>query len=48
MLPVTQQLHENMQGSRCCCCFYVLGGSLHDAKIESNCVAMRALYLRHI
>jgi hypothetical protein len=38
MLPVTMQLHENMQGPRYLRGFYVLGGSLHDATIDNNCV----------
>lgn len=40
MLPITKPLHEIMQGSRYLRGFYVLGGSLHDATIDSNCVSI--------
>jgi hypothetical protein len=38
MLPVTKQLHDNMQGLRYLRCFYVLVGSLHNTTIEGNFV----------
>ena len=38
MLPVTEHLHENMQGLRYLRGFYVLGGSMHNTTIESNFV----------
>jgi hypothetical protein len=38
MLPVTTELHYNMQGLRYLRGFYVLGGSLHNTPIKSNYV----------
>jgi hypothetical protein len=40
MLPVSEELHANMQGTRLVRAFYVLGGSVHDQKIESNTVRL--------
>lgn len=40
MLPVSEELHANMQGTRLVRSFYVLGGSVHDQKIESNTVRL--------
>jgi hypothetical protein len=38
MLPVTTQLHDDMQGLRYLRGFYVLGGSLHNSAINNNFV----------
>ena len=38
MLPISKELHNNMQGLRYLRGFYVLGGSLHDTVIGKNYV----------
>ncbi len=48
MLPVSKQLHENMQESRCLRAFYVLGGSVHDALIDSNCVRVMCIIANNL
>lgn len=39
-LPVSANLHENMQGLRYLRAFYVLGGSMHDTPINTNVVRL--------
>jgi len=48
MLPVSKQLHENMQESRYLRAFYVLGGSVHDALIDSNCVRVMCIIANNL
>jgi hypothetical protein len=40
MLPVSEELHTNMQGPRLLRAFYVLGGSVHDKNIDVNTVRL--------
>jgi hypothetical protein len=48
MLPVTKDLHENMQGLRYIRGFYVLGGTLHHTPIHSNCVRIICIIAKQV
>jgi hypothetical protein len=48
MLPVTKELHDNMQGLRYLRGFYVLGGSLHNTVISNNCVRVICIIAKQV